>query len=257
MTPELAAAVENAYRVFARYDLRGGVTVCRCNVCVAPEIERELNTVPLREMSSSLLAEYTSSAHGFDGKTENDFRHYLPRYFELIAMDAPPTTLDEEICLERLHAAGYRANWGPSEVAAVERFFLTLFRERVAAPFEIDAMGWTDYAPDRAEAMLCMVGHAGGNLAPLLSAWSADIGRMATLHIANVVASADWNKKRLRDSWWSGLDRPHAEAAMGQVMAWLLRPDIRARLEAACLGETDEGAAALLSHAEGLVAGLM
>src|SRR4051794_23329652 len=85
MTPEVAASVENAYRVFARYDLRGGVNVCRCNVCVDPKVERDLNTVPLREMSSGLLAESPPPAHCGDGKTENDFRHYLPRYFELIA----------------------------------------------------------------------------------------------------------------------------------------------------------------------------
>ena len=222
MTPGLAAAVENAYRVFARYDLRGGVTVCRCNVCVDTKTERELNTVPLKEMSSRLLAEYTHSAHCWDGKTEDDFRHYLPRYFELIALDAPPTTINEQTCLQRLYDAGYRANWGPLENAAIEGFFLALFRERIAEPFEIDAMGFTDYATDRAEAMLCMVGHAGGDLAPLLAAWAADSGRNATLHIANVVATADWNKKRMRDSWWFGLSRPHAEVAMEQLIAWLL-----------------------------------
>ena len=37
-------------------------------------MERQLNTVPLREMSALLLAEYTDSAHSFDGKVENDLR---------------------------------------------------------------------------------------------------------------------------------------------------------------------------------------
>jgi hypothetical protein len=110
MTPELTEAIEKAYRVFVRYDLRGGVTVCRCDVCVSTETERQLNTVPLRQMPSRLLAEYTHSAHGIDAKTANDFRHYLPRYFELIALDEPPTTICEESCLRRLHDAGYRAN---------------------------------------------------------------------------------------------------------------------------------------------------
>src|SRR6187402_2539494 len=130
MTPEVAEAVENAYRVFARYDLRGGVSVCRCNVCVAPECERKLNTIPLRQISSGLLAEYTSSAHGFDGKTENDLRYYLPRYFELIAAGDPPTTLDEQICLQRLHEADYPRNWGPQEAGAVDRFLVELLRDR-------------------------------------------------------------------------------------------------------------------------------
>jgi hypothetical protein len=44
---------------------------------------------------------------------------------------------------------------------------------------------------------------------------------------------------------------------MHQLIAWLLREETRAQLEAACLVEADEAAAALLSHAEGLVAGLI
>jgi hypothetical protein len=256
MTPELAEAIEKAYRVFVGYDLRGGVTVCRCDACVSPEIERELNTVPLRVMPSLLLAEYTHSAHTMDGKTENDFRHYLPRYFELITLDEPPTTISEECCLRRLHDAGYRANWKPSEVAAVDGFFLALFRERISRTFEIDPTGWTDDTAGRAEETLCMVAYAGGDLAPLLAAWAADTGRTATLYMANVVAVANWKKTRLRNAFWFGGHRPDVEAAMGEVIAWLLRPEIQTRLEAACLGEADEGAAALLSQAEGLVAGL-
>lgn len=257
MTPELAAAVENAYRVFARYDLRGGVAVCRCNVCVAPEIERQLNTVPLREMSSSLLAEYTSSAHSFDGKVENDLRHYLPRYFELIAAGSPPTTIDEETCLQRLHEAQYPRNWGPRERGAVDGFFLALLRERLATAFDIDAMGYTGYSEDKAEAVLCMAAYAGADLAPLLAAWDEDKGRIATLHLANVVATADWRLKRLRDTWW--MHREPAQQtirqAMRQVIDWLLRWETWERLEQACLAEQDEGAATLLSNAEGMIAG--
>jgi len=247
--------VENAYRVFARYDLRGGVNVCRCNVCVAPEVERELNTVPLRDMSSSLLAEYTCSAHDWDGKTENDFRHYLPRYFELIAAGEPPTNLDEETCLERLHHARYRESWGPLEAGAVDGFFQAMLRARIAAPLQIDAFGWAGYEADGVERLLCMAAHAGTDLDPLLSIWDADLSRNSVLHLANVAAAADWKKRRLRDTWWLGMRRPHAEAGMQHVIGWLLRWETWERLEQACLREQDDGAAALLSHAEGLVAG--
>lgn len=257
MSPEVAAAVEDAYRVFARYDLRGGVNVCRCNVCVAPEVERELNTVPLREMSSSLLAEYTNSAHGWDGKTENDFRHYLPRYFELIAAGDPPTNLDEETCLQRLRDADYSRNWGPAEAGAVDRFLVALLRERLVTPFAIDRMGCTGY-DDEAETVLCMAAYAGADPSPLLAAWDEmawreDGGRLATLHLANVIAAADWRLRQLRDTWW--LDCEHAEQAMHQVIGWLLRWETWERLEQACLGEQEEGAAALLSRAEGMIAG--
>ena len=40
---------------------------------------------------------------------------------------------------------------------------------------------------------------------------------------------------------------------MRAVLAWLLTPEMRERLEDACLVEQDEAAAALLSQAESLV----
>jgi len=45
------------------------------------------------------------------------------------------------------------------------------------------------------------------------------------------------------------------ETAMHEVLAWLLTPEMRERLEDACLVEQDQAAAGLLSHAEGLVMG--
>jgi hypothetical protein len=269
MLPELAAAVENAYRVFARYDLRGGVTVCRCNVCVAPEVEQQLNTVPLREISARLLTQYTESAHSFDGKVENDLRHYLPRYFELIANGDPPTNIDEETCLQRLREADYPRNWGPVEASAVDGFLVALLRARLLTPFDIDAMGYTGYGDDGAETVLCMAAYAGADLAPLLAAWQgmawqetawdreasrAGEARLATLHLANVIATADWRLKQLHDSWW--IHRGTIEPAMQQVIRWLIQASVWERLEAACLSEQQEGAAALLSRAEGVLAGL-
>jgi hypothetical protein len=253
MTPEVSEAVENAYRVFGRYDLRGGVSVCRCNVCVAPDVEQRLNTVPLREMSARLLTQYTESAHSFDGKVENDLRHYLPRYFELIAKGDPPTNLDEETCLQRLRDADYPRNWGPVEAGAVDSFL-----------FDIDAMGHTGYGDDKAETVLCMAAYAGADLAPLLAAWqemawreknwSEDEARLATLHLAHVIANADWRLRQLQDSWW--MHRDYTEAPMQQVIRWLLRASVWERLEAACLAEPEEGPAALLSRAEGVLAGV-
>jgi hypothetical protein len=106
MAPELQRAIDDAYRVFARYDLGGGIEVCHCPVCVAPEFERALNTTPLRDMSRELLAEYTASAHGWGSdKTANDLRYLLPRYFDLIAQARYPSFLDEDGCLSRLHIA--------------------------------------------------------------------------------------------------------------------------------------------------------
>ena len=102
-----------------------------------------------------------------------------------------------------------------------------------------------------------MVAHAGGDVTELLTVWEAECSRAATLRIANMIGSTDWRKKRLKNSFWVGLSRPHCEAAMAQVMSWILRSQTRTRLELACLDEPDGDAAALLSHAEGIVGGMI
>jgi hypothetical protein len=103
-----------------------------------------------------------------------------------------------------------------------------------------------------------MIALAGGDVAAMLAEWDADRRREATLRIADVIGRADWRKTRLQNAFWHGTTaQPHGDAAMRQVIAWLLRPETRERLEVACLAEHDSGAAALLSHAEGLVAGML
>jgi hypothetical protein len=110
---------------------------------------------------------------------------------------------------------------------------------------------------DPVESVLCLTAHASGDLAPLLAAWDADKSRTATLHIASTVAQANWHAKQLESTWWRVEHRPNRQIAMAQVIAWLLREQTRDRLETACLAETEDGAAALLSHAEDIVRGLI
>jgi hypothetical protein len=258
MSPELNIAVENAYREFTRYRLGGVIAVCKCDVCVSDADEKALCTVPLRQISSQLLAQYTLSAHGCDDRVADELRYFLPRYFELIGQDDLPTTLGIETCLGRLHDARYRTSWPATEVAAVAAFFVALLRQRLAEPPEIDPTGLPVFGRDTAEEVLCMVAYAGGDMELCLEAFDAERSRAAALHIANIAAKADWLRKRLDNgSWYGNYRRDDTETAMRQVIAWLLREATRARLEAACLAEQDEAAASLLSHAESLVAGLI
>jgi hypothetical protein len=256
MSPERQAAVENAYREFAYYRLKGTVYVCNCPVCVDAQSERDLCTVPLRQISARLLTEYTHSGHGWDDRIADEFRYFLPRYFELIAAGDPPSNIGIETCLGQLYVSSYRSRWPKSEVAAIDAFFVALVRAQLAAPVHVDRTGIPRLEDDALEDTLCMIANADGDLAQVLAAWDADRSRAATLRIAHIISVAKWRKKVLANSFWDGL-RPRVEAGMRQVVAWLLQPETRERLEAACLAEADADAAALLSHAEGLVAGMM
>ena len=120
----LQRIVEEAYSVFSSYELAGRLTVCNCNVCMQPETERALIHTPLREVPSSLLAEYTNSAHGYDdGEIATELRHFLPRYFELIAADDPPDHLGGDQSLGRLGESSYRTKWPAREAEVIDAFF--------------------------------------------------------------------------------------------------------------------------------------
>jgi hypothetical protein len=256
MDAAVLQAVENAYRVFARYDLSSGLEVCRCNVCVAPDQERLLTQTPLRDIPSPTLAEYTNSAHEWTERVADQLRYFLPRYFELIAQGDIPSNLGIETCLKRLFDANWRQAWPQPEVKAIECYFAALFRSVLVSPHSTLAefAGLPSYHADSAEDLLCMVTYAGGDLPALLAIWDETRCKAADLRLANVTGSAEWLRNRLRNSCWYDVAPPHVEAAMGDVMTWLRRPVVRERLEAACLAASDPAEAALLSMAEGIAA---
>jgi hypothetical protein len=253
MSPELERAVANAAKVFARYALNGRIIVCKCPVCVSDETERALIRTPLPQVTSLLLSEYTHSAHGWDGRIEDDFRYFLPRYFELIAQEDVPSNTGIETCLERMHPANYREKWPQKEADAVDAFFVALFRAELNKP-ELPGRFGLYEAGEGTEAILCSFAHAGGDVRLLLDVWDNTSGRDADLKIAGMLAAADWLKRRLNSGWWLTLNRDPVKQAMDAVIAWLLTTETWQRLETACVNETDDVAAELFSQAEGIIA---
>jgi hypothetical protein len=140
MTPTLGAVINEAYRVFGDYTIGDALVVCHCNCCMTEETQRELIATPLRQISASLLAEYTNSAHGWDdAQIAREMRYFLPRYFELIALHDPPHTMGLDICLRRLGYTQWRLMWPPMETAIIERFFDALL---VALLARLDLAHW-------------------------------------------------------------------------------------------------------------------
>lgn len=159
MDPELKAAVEGAYRVFARYGLGGRIDVDQGIDGVGPLEERLLVLTPLREIPAELLATYTDSPRAWnDGKVADDFRALLPRYFELIADGVFPTTRRKEETLCRLAEAQYRTKWPDDEVRSIDCFFVTRFKI-IAEVGDADEIAF----------FLALVQAAGGEVASLAS----------------------------------------------------------------------------------------
>jgi len=128
MTPELQAAVENAYTALAGY--RVGLELdFAARVDTSDDAHRRLRvvltTTPLRSLSFEAIEayfDYVDAAH-YDGAFRADeVRYFLPRALEPLARNgvvSTPSWLQEcvERCLDRSVA---RAAWPPIEIAAVD-----------------------------------------------------------------------------------------------------------------------------------------
>ena len=247
MTPELKSIVEEAYRVFSDYRVRHSLTVCHCNCCMTEETEQELLKTPLREIGASLLAEYTNSAHDWnDGPVAREMRYFLPRYFELIAENDPPDTMGLDICLRRLAKAGWRAKWPAAEEQIIDRFFEALM---AAGLLRLDLAHWPagwklDF--DIAD-VLTMVVTADGDLGRVLAAWDAAADPPAAIHMAalreGVLESG--GRTYLHSAY---LEKDY-DAEADAIAAFLMRPEVDRRLEAAFFQVEDPRLQRILSDA--------
>src|SRR4051812_26383746 len=99
LTPELAASIEALYVIFEGYRLRRDLTACPC--CHSVAAERPLYSKPLRSLTSEDLREYAGDALLTWGDAD-DFRHFLPRIFEIVVSAQPFSFVDREIVFSKL-----------------------------------------------------------------------------------------------------------------------------------------------------------
>lgn len=246
MTPELRSIVEEAYRVFGGYRLAGPLTVCHCNVCMTREIERELIETPLREIPSNLLAEYTNSAHDWDdGPVAREMRYFLPRYLELIANYDPPDHIGLDICLRRIGRGGWRGKWPGDEEDVIDSFLDAFL---VASLDKLDLVMWPvgwrlDF--DLGD-VLSMIVTAGGNLDRALAAWDGAADPAAAIHMAAL--RDDVLTLNARPCFNNAfLDKHRGQA--DRIGAFLMRPEVDTRVEAAFFAVDDPRLQQILSDA--------
>lgn len=238
--------VEEAYGVFSGYTVRRSLTVCHCNCCMTVETEEELLKTPLREIPAQLLAEYTNSAHDWnDGPVAREMRYFLPRYFELIALNDPPDNIGIDICLRRIGRGGWRSKWPKEEEDVIDRFFDALVRAILPRlKLEHWPVGWR-LKFDFTDILTCIV-TAGGHLDRALSVWDRAEDPAAAIHMAALRSDV------LTLNGRPCLDNPfledHREAA-DKIGTFLMRPEVDRRIEEAFFMVTDPRLQKLLSDA--------
>ncbi len=228
VTPRLSDAVAKAYEVFGKYALSKTIVYCDCGVCMSAEVAVKLSTLPLDEIDAPLLAEYTNSAHGYDRETiEPEFKHFLPRYLELIANCDPPSHLGLETCLTRLR--GYRDYWPPEEVEAVDAFFDAFVNASVQ---QLGLLEWPvgmRLEFDMGE-VLGMVVLAGGDLERVLAEFDAAPDPQAAVHMASMRMDVSVRRQRAHFENAHYDEFPEAATRVGE---WLQREPVTERIFAA------------------------
>lgn len=125
---ELRDAVRAAYQAFRSYKLHDRVEGCPC--CVSESAERELRARPLHEIEGDAFGYYVWKAMATWGDV-GDFKHFLPRILELLALD--PTEFcgtDIEIAIGKLGYAKWNS-WPEEERAPIIRFFHAWWRREL------------------------------------------------------------------------------------------------------------------------------
>ncbi len=198
-TAELLTAVEGLYDTFNRYPLRADTNACPC--CHKPEQERLLHTQRLRELTAEHLRMYVADAMLVWGN-EDDYRHFLPRIFELmITLDDPKFELAmAPIVFNKLHFANW-ANWPIEEQNVVRRYFLIAWKALLRT--SPDDLGLTDAAD-----WLSGIAQAEDDLQPYLEAWRKEESNEATRHLAALIVEYPFVQDDARPpDFWVGSER--------------------------------------------------
>jgi len=232
---QLDRAITDLYRTFAYYTAEN---LAGCPHCVSETESRQLAEASLKSLSPHDLEDYGLSAMTTWGDVA-DFKHFLPRLFEILARDADHFATDAEIVLAKLNYAGWRT-WPPAEQSAVEQFLHALWLDLLSRhPHVLDA-----------DECICAIAGAERDMSFYLGALSAAETFSAMLHLADFVLSnarglaGSKAGVRLSNAFWS--DRPDQAR---QVWDWLRAPNRADQLERAFFAFAHDDKDGILSEA--------
>lgn len=210
-------AIQRLYKVFSRYPARPDMP--RCEHCAPTEEIERLCSVPLADLTAEDLYYYVLHAIGTVGEVV-DFKHFLPRVFELFLW-ADDGSNDLEIVTGKLNDGNWR-HWPTNEQEATSAFLFDWWKNCLSR----------DQVEFEAESLLCAIAQAEDDLCQFLAHWRQCGGPNAVLHLAKML---NWScdvlatGQPLPSPWWA-----EREPQMSQVRDWLLSPLTGKALDAAC-----------------------
>ena len=125
MTDDLKMAIENLYSTFSIYPFKSTMEGCPC--CVSDSDKEKIHSKPLRELDEDDLSRYAFKAMTTWGDTD-DFRHYLPRIFELLA--TTDFIVDTSVVLGKLDYGKWQ-NWSDNERKSIIQFLVAWWTDLI------------------------------------------------------------------------------------------------------------------------------
>lgn len=214
-TSQVRGAIENLYVAFASYPLRDDTNACSC--CHSPEDEKRLHKISLRNLNTEQLQQYATDALLVWG-SEADFKHFLPRIFELEVANGWDW-VDPEVVFSKLRRGEWRY-WPETEQHAIEKFFDALWACIVDSQPHYD-YGW------EIEGWLCGIAQAVSNLSPYLEVWAGTETKNAKLNLASFITETDFADPNSRPTaYWEERAELYA-----QVGAWVRGDVVREKMK--------------------------
>lgn len=221
----LQHVVQRAYDVFGAYAAPGHpLNVCT-HCCMPEALEREMRTLPLRELGAHHFREYCTGAKSTRSQAADEVKYLLPRWLELLAA-GEQLHHSVELVLDRVGLCPPEA-FSQQEMAVLDAYMLAYFDccldGESGDPLEL----------------LIMADLAGVRVAPLLRHWTCHPGVEATVHFVDSTYWGFWPAHAITNAFAN--DRVHLQTAFkdwivapgtkAAFIAKLLHPDFLARAD--------------------------
>jgi hypothetical protein len=171
MTDKLKHSIENLYNVFAKYaaiDMTGSPLYDDLS-----KWNKKILSKPLSELDEGDLSRFTGSAITTWGSAI-DYKHFLPRIFELIAELKAPYEI--WIAFDKLLLAEWN-NWPENEQKAIYEFMIALWEGIINDNSKKAEWVFKDY--------FSSIAHFYPNFIDLLDIWSESESEGAIKHLSN------------------------------------------------------------------------
>lgn len=185
--------IKNLYAAFGRYHLSDVFNWC--DIHELTKEEKAVFDVELNQLTIPDLDTFSCKAMTTWGDV-HDFKHFLPRLFEL-ALEAPDEFTMLEVMFSKL-PYGQWTRWPENEQQVIIEY-LSAFWETTLKRTPNSIMD------DTADTAICAIGNAQVAMMPYLNSWTAESRESAAIHLATFKTNNQnaWQEPgRLSNAFW-------------------------------------------------------